>query len=64
VVRLGLIVGLLFALDRFSWFSPLAFGLAVVPATLLLIGYEMKLMARGTGQELVLVRPEETGAAR
>jgi hypothetical protein len=54
VLRLGLIVGLMFLLNGFAWFSPLAFGLAVVPATVLLIGFEMKLMAGGVGQQLVL----------
>ena len=54
VVRLGIIVALMFLLNQFSWFSPLAFGLAVVPATILLLGFEMKLMAGGLGRELVL----------
>jgi len=52
VLRLGLIVGLMFFLNGFGWFSTLAFGLAVVPATLLLLGYEMRLLAGG--QELIL----------
>jgi len=55
VVRLGLIVGLMFLLNGFGWFSPLAFGLAVVPATLVLLALEMRLLARGRGQELVLL---------
>lgn len=63
MVRLTIIVGLLFFLQSFSWFSPLAFGLAVVPATVLLIGYEMKLIAGGVGRQLVLppVDREEAG---
>jgi hypothetical protein len=52
VARLAVIVGLMFALNGLSWFSPLAFGLAVVPATILLLAYEMKLVASGLGQEL------------
>jgi hypothetical protein len=52
--RLAVIVAIMFALNRLSWFSPLAFGLAVVPATILLLGYEMKLIAGGVGQELQL----------
>jgi hypothetical protein len=52
VVRLGVIVAIMFALNQLSWFSPLAFGLAVVPATILLLAYEMKLIAGGLGQEL------------
>src|SRR5574342_986769 len=35
VVRPGLIVCLMFALNTMAWFSPLAFGLAVVPGTVL-----------------------------
>jgi len=54
VVRLGVIVALLFVLDRFDWFSPLAFGLAVVPATLILLMFEMRLLAGGLGAELQL----------
>ena len=63
IVRLTIIVGLLFFLQSFSWFSPLAFGLAVVPATVLLIGYEMRLIAGGVGRQLVLppVDREEVG---
>jgi hypothetical protein len=65
-VRLGVIVAIMFALNRLSWFSPLAFGLAVVPATILILAYEMKLMAGGVGQELHLSsqsRREATGEA-
>ena len=52
VVRLGVIVAFMFWLDRFPFFSPLAFGLAVVPATIALLAYEMKLLAGGLGDEL------------
>jgi hypothetical protein len=52
VARLAAIVGIMFALNTLSWFSPLAFGLAVVPATILLLAYEMKLVATGLTQEL------------
>jgi hypothetical protein len=54
VVRLAVIVLIMFGLNRLSWFSPLAFGLAVVPATILLLGYEMKLIAGGVGQQLLI----------
>lgn len=59
VLRLGAIVAAMFGLNRLSWFSPLAFGLAVIPATALLLGYEMKLIAGGLGAEL-RIPPEET----
>jgi hypothetical protein len=52
VVRLGVIVAIMVVLDRFAFFSPLAFGLAVIPATLLLLAFEMRLLARGVGTEL------------
>jgi hypothetical protein len=64
VVRLSLIVGLMFLLNGFGWFSPIAFGLAVVPATMLLIGYEMKLVAAGVGQQLVLPPTESEELAQ
>jgi hypothetical protein len=54
VVRLGIIVALMAGLNQLSFFSPLAFGLAVMPATVLLLGYEMKLLAGGLGRELDL----------
>jgi hypothetical protein len=52
LLRLGVIVAIMFALNGLDWFSPLAFGLAVVPATILLLAYEMRLIAGGLGQEL------------
>src|SRR6266567_5535974 len=62
VVRMSVIVAFMFLLNRFGWFSPLAFGLAVVPATLLLLGYEMKLLADGVGRELVIPPSSSTAA--
>jgi hypothetical protein len=70
VLRLGVIVGAMFALNTMSWFSPLAFGLAVVPATVLLLVYEARLAIRGLGATLqipadpVAVRAAESLAAR
>lgn len=61
-VRLGAILAFMFLLNRFSWFSPLAFGLAVIPATLLLLGFEMKLVAAGLGRDLQI--PPPAGATR
>lgn len=57
VIRMAAIVGLLFLLDRFDFFSPLAFLLAVVPATALLLAYEMRLLAGGLGAELQIAPP-------
>jgi hypothetical protein len=70
VVRIGLIVGVMFALDTLDWFSPLAFGLAVVPGTLLLLVYEARLTMRGLGGTLqipadpAVVQAAEALAAR
>ncbi|MGZ5290991.1 MAG: hypothetical protein ACXWEH_01530 [Actinomycetota bacterium] len=70
ILRLGAIVGLLFALNTMDWFSPLAFGLAVVPGTLALLAYEAKLTIGGVGAALqipadpVAVRAAEQLAAR
>lgn len=61
-VRLGLIVAALFALNSLAWFSPSAFGLAVVPATLLLLGYEARLVSRGLGGALEI--PADPAATR
>ncbi len=62
VVRLGAILGLMFALDRLAWFSPVAFGCAVVPGTLLLLAYEARLAIRGLGGMLEI--PPDPAAVR
>jgi hypothetical protein len=41
ILRIAAIVGMMFALDQLPFFSPLAFILAVVPATTLLLAFEM-----------------------
>src|SRR5438477_11818333 len=45
VVRMAIIVAIMAGLNQLSFFSPLAFGLAVVPATLILLAFEMRLLA-------------------
>lgn len=62
VVRIGIVVGLMFLLDTFAWFSPLAFGLTVVPATIALLVYEARLTMRGVGGQLQI--PADPSAAR
>jgi ATP synthase protein I len=42
ILRLAAIVAIMFALDRVVFFSALAFVLAVVPATVLLLAFEMR----------------------
>ena len=56
-VRLGAIVALMFLLNGFAFFSPLAFGLAVVPATALLLTFEMKVLTGGVGRDLTIPAP-------
>lgn len=51
-LRLGAIVAVLLALRGTAWFSPLAFGLALVPGTLALLAYEARLVLRGVGRLL------------
>jgi len=60
--RLALVVAAMFALDTLAWFSPLAFGLAVVPATLVLLAYEAQLVSRGLGGTLEI--PADPAAVR
>jgi hypothetical protein len=47
-------VAVMAALRHVSWFSILAFGLAVVPATIVLLAFELRLQARGLGGDLHL----------
>jgi hypothetical protein len=61
VVRMGIIVGLLFALDQTPFFSPVIFGLTAVASTLLLLGYETKMALRSVGGSLEI--PPEPAAA-
>ena len=49
IVRLAAIVGVMALLNTFAFFSPLAFALAVVPATVILLAFEMKVMASRSG---------------
>jgi len=60
--RLAIIVAAMFALNTLEWFSPVAFGLAVVPATLLLLAYEAQLVSRGLGGMLEI--PADSAAVR
>lgn len=61
VLRLGVIVAAMFALATLSWFSPTAFALTVMPATLLLLGYEARLAINGLGGSLQI--PADPAAA-
>jgi hypothetical protein len=62
-IRLGLVVGVMLLLSTTAWFSSLAFGLTVVPATLGLLAFEAILVGRrklGTALDL----PPDEAAAR
>jgi hypothetical protein len=61
-LRLAVIVAAMFALNTLDWFSPVAFGLTVVPATMLLLAYEARLAIRGLGGSLQI--PADPSAAR
>jgi ATP synthase protein I len=45
VIRLATFTATLLLLDRLSWFSPVAFAAAFVPATVVLLVVELKLLA-------------------
>jgi ATP synthase I chain len=61
-LRLAVIVAAMFALNTLDWFSPVAFGLTVVPATMLLLAYEARLAIRGLGGSLQI--PADPSAIR
>jgi hypothetical protein len=52
VIRLVIIFAIMAGLNHLAFFSPLAFALAAMPATVLLLVFEMKLLAGGLGQDL------------
>lgn len=62
LARLGVIVAMLFLLDGTAWFSPTAFGLAVVPGTVALLAFEARLATRGLGG--IVQVPADPVAAR
>jgi hypothetical protein len=45
VVRLAALTIALLLLDQLAWFSPVAFAAAFVPTTIVLLVFEMKLLA-------------------
>jgi hypothetical protein len=62
VVRMGAVVVALVLLDRTAFFSPAIFGVIAVAATLALLGYEARLVARGLGGSL-RIPPDPAAAA-
>lgn len=61
-LRLAVIVAAMFALNTLDWFSPTAFGLAVVPSTMLLLALEARLLMGGLGASLQI--PADPAAVR
>lgn len=64
VARMAAIVVLLFALDATAWFSPLAFALAAVSSTVVLLAYEAGLVKAGLGTTLEIPADPAAVAAR
>ncbi|MDQ3991747.1 MAG: hypothetical protein M3245_05500, partial [Actinomycetota bacterium] len=63
VVRMAAVAGIMFALRAAApFFSPLAFGLAVVGSTAALLVHEARLLAAGVGRDLDI--PPDPAAAR
>lgn len=60
VIRLGVIVAMVLLLNRLAFFSPTALAAAVIPTTILLLVYELKLLAGPVGQQWRI--PEEQAA--
>jgi hypothetical protein len=63
VVRLALIVILIVLLDRLGWFSPLAFALAIVPSTVFVLAFELRLLGGSLTSELWSIPPAGERAA-
>jgi hypothetical protein len=62
VVRMAVIVGLLFLLHIFAWFSVTTFAWTVALATMALLAFEARLAIRGVGA--VLQIPADPAAVR
>jgi hypothetical protein len=59
VVRLGLLLILLVVLDRLAFFSPLAFALAVVPSTVFVLVFELRMLSGRFLSELWAIPPAQ-----
>ncbi len=63
ILRLAVIVVVIMLLEQFAWFSVTAFVAALVPATIVLLGVEMKLLS-GRMQADLWTFPAAGGDAR
>lgn len=59
VVRLAVILAVMAGLNALPWFSPVAFAAAVVPATVLLLGFEIRVLSGRLQADLWRLSPEE-----
>lgn len=59
VVRLAFVAVLLVLLDRFTFFSPLSFCLALVPCTVFVLVFELRLLSGRLSSELWTLPPTE-----
>lgn len=57
VLRMAVILGVMFFLNGFDWFSPVAFAAGLVPALIVLLVWEAKLLSGPIGQQWQI--PEE-----
>jgi hypothetical protein len=62
VMRMGVILAVLFGLDRTDFFSPLIFGISLIVGQVALLGYEARLVLGGVGRDLE-IPPEPAAAA-
>jgi hypothetical protein len=61
VVLMGLTAAVMFPLSLTDWFSALSFGLALVPATIILLSFWAVLALKGLGGMLV-IPPRQDGS--
>lgn len=54
VLRMAVILAIMVGLNQLAWFSPVAFALAVVPAVVLMLAFEMKILAGGMDGSMIV----------
>jgi hypothetical protein len=64
IVRLGIVVAIILGLEQLSWFSVVAFVAALVPATILLLAFEIKLLSGRMQADLWTIPAGSGGTGR
>ncbi|MDP9300265.1 MAG: hypothetical protein M3P43_05125 [Actinomycetota bacterium] len=64
IVRLGIVVGIILGLQQLSWFSVVAFVAALVPATIVLLAFEIKMVSGRMQADLWTIPAGPEGARR